>query len=169
MDVIQAINQRYSVRSYKTDPVEDQKLLMVLNAVRMAPSANNRQPYQIIVVHTLHREEELLTIYAKDWFVRAPIILCVCGHAEEAWVRGDGRQYLYVDVAIAADHIILAAASLGLGTCIIASFDDMNARRILALPEQVEPILFIPLGYPDDIPAAKERKPLADLIRYEHW
>ncbi len=169
MDVIQAINHRYSVRSYKTDPVEDQKLLMVLNAARMAPSANNRQPYQIIVVHTPHHEDELLTIYAKDWFVRAPIILCLCGDAGQAWVRDDGRQYLYVDVAIAADHIVLAAASLGLGTCLIASFDEMNARRILALPDQVEPILFTPLGYPADIPVAKERKSLADLVRYEHW
>ncbi len=169
MDIIKVINQRYSVRSYKPVLVEDKKLLAVLNAARLAPSANNRQPYQIIVVHTAHREAELLSIYAKDWFVQAPIVLCLCGYPGEAWVRRDGRQYLYVDVAILADHLVLAAASLGLGTCIIASFDEMNARKVLALPDQVEPILFTPLGYPAGTPAAKERKSLADLVRYEHW
>ncbi len=169
MDIIKVINRRYSVRSYKPLLVEDRKLLAVLNAARMAPSANNRQPYQIIVIHTVHREAELLSIYAKDWFVQAPIVLCLCGISGEAWVRRDGRQYLYVDVAILADHLVLAAANLGLGTCIIAAFDEMNARKVLALPDQVEPILFTPLGYPASTPAAKERKPLADLVRYERW
>jgi nitroreductase len=169
MDVIQAINRRYSVRAYKPVPVEDRKLLAVLNAARMAPSANNRQPYKIIVVHTSKRKDEMLSIYAKDWFVQAPVILCICGFPGEAWVRKDGRQYLFVDAAIAADHMILAAASLGLGTCIIAAFNEINARMVLALPDEVDPILFTPLGYPADNPPIKERKELAGLVCYEHW
>ena len=74
-----------------------------------------------------------------------------------------------MDAAIVMDHVILAAYNLGLGTCFIAGFDEMNARKVLAIPDEAEPILFTPLGYPADIPKAKERKELANLIRYEHW
>ena len=169
MDVIKAIKTRYSVRAYKPDPVEDKKLLSILNAARMAPTASNRQPFQVIVIHTSSREEELLSIYSRPWFVQAPVILCVCGLAGNAWVRKDGRQYYYIDVAIVMDHMVLAAASLGLGTCFIAAFNETNARAALALPDEVEPVLFTPLGYPADTPKAKERKELADLVRYEHW
>ncbi len=169
MDVIQAISTRYSVRAYKPDAVEDHKLLAVLEAARMAPTANNRQPFKIIVVHTAGREQELLSIYAKNWFVQPPLILCVCGQPGEAWVRIDGRQYYYVDVAIVMDHMVLAAASLGLGTCYVAAFNEANARSVLALPGEVEPVLFTPLGYPADSPTGKLRKELADLVRYEHW
>lgn len=169
MDVIKAINKCHSVRSYKPDPIEDKKLLSILNAARLAPTASNRQPFQIIVIHTKDREEELLTIYPKKWFVQAPLILAVCGLAASAWVRKDGRQYLYVDVAIVMDHMILAAYNLGLGTCFVASFDEAIARKVLGITDEAEPILFTPLGYPADTPKLKERKELTDLVRYEHW
>lgn len=169
MDVIKAINKRYSVRAYKTDPVEEEKLTTILNAACMAPTANNRQPVKIIVVHTAGKEEQLLTVYSKPWFVQAPLVLCVCGIPSEAWVRRDGRQYLYVDAAIVMDHIVLAACNLGLGTCFIAAFDEMNARKALAIPDEAEPILITPVGYPADKPKPKIRKDITDLVCYEHW
>ncbi len=169
MDFFELIEKRYSVRAYKPDPVEDEKLNTVLNAARLAPTASNRQPFQIIVVHTTGREEEMLSIYQREWFVQAPIILCICGIPSEAWVRRDGKQYLGVDAAIVMDHIILAATELGLGTCWIASFDEGNARTVLSLPEDVEPLLLTPLGYPDVTPGIKKRKNLEELVRYERW
>ncbi len=169
MDVIKVINSRYSVRAYKPDPIDDDKLFAILNAARMAPTASNRQPFKIIVIHSRGREEELLSIYSSPWFVQAPLILCVCGLPEMGWVRKDGRVYLYVDIAFVMDHMVLAASELGLGTCIIAAFDEANARRVLAIPEEVEPVLFTPLGYPADTPGTKERKELADLVGYERW
>ncbi len=86
-----------------------------------------------------------------------------------SWVRADNRRYLDVDVAIVMDHLILAATNLGLGTCWVAAFDAIIARQILKLPDEVEPLIFTPLGYPADQPSDKERKPLSDLVRYEHW
>jgi nitroreductase len=74
-----------------------------------------------------------------------------------------------VDIAIVMDHMILAATDLGLGTCFIATFDEANARKMLRIPDEVEPLLFTPLGYPDDLPRVKERKTLEELISYEHW
>ena len=169
MDFTDIINKRRSVRAYKTMPVEDEKLSVVLNAARLAPTASNRQPFRIIVIHTKGKEEELLTIYQRDWFVQAPLILCLCGIPANAWVRKDGKKYLGVDAAIVMDHMVLAATDIGLGTCFVASFDEVNARKVLMIPEDAEPILFTPLGYPDDIPGIKKRENIEELVRYEHW
>jgi nitroreductase len=169
MDFIDLINKRYSVRAYKSTPIEEEKLLGVLNAARLAPTANNRQSFQIIVANTQGREQELLSIYQREWFVQAPLVICVCGIATSSWVRRDNRQYLDVDVAIVMDHIILAATYYGLGSCFIAAFNLVNAKKVLSIPDDVEPILFTPLGYPDDQPGIKKRKNLDELVRYEHW
>jgi nitroreductase len=169
MNFNELINKRYSVRAYTPDPIDEDKLLKVLDAARLAPTASNRQPFQVIVVHTKGREEELLSIYQREWFIQAPVVLCVCGFPSTAWVRKDGKLYLGVDIAIVMDHMVLAATDVGLGTCIIAAFDEGNARKVLTLPDDVEPILFTPLGYPADMPGIKKRKNLEELVRYEHW
>jgi nitroreductase len=169
MDFTELIAKRYSVRAYKPDPIDDGQLRAVLNAARLAPTASNRQPFQVIVVHTKGREEELLSIYQREWFIQAPLVLCMCGTPSTAWVRKDGKLYLGVDVAIVMDHLVLAAANLGLGTCIIAAFDEPNARKVLSIPDEVVPMLFTPLGYPADVPGIKKRKELEELVRYEHW
>lgn len=170
MEYSELIAKRYSVRAYRPDPVEDEKLQKVLEAARLAPTACNRQPFQIIVVHTRGREAELSRIYRQPWFVQAPLILCAVGLPGEGWVRSaDKRRYLDVDVAIVMDHLILEAANQGLGTCWIAAFNAKAAREVLQLPKDVEPLIFTPLGYPADMPGPKERKPLKDLVRYEHW
>jgi nitroreductase len=163
------IEARYSVRAYKPDPVEDGKLQQVLEAARLAPTAVNRQPFQLIVIHTKGREEELNRIYGRDWFVQPPFVICICGVPALAWSRMDGMNYYEVDVTIAMDHLILAATELGLGTCWIGAFDPDAAREVLGLPDTVEPIAFTPLGYPADEPRQKKRKPLSELVRYENW
>jgi len=171
MDFFELAEKRYSVRSYKPDPVEDEKLEKVLEAARIAPTACNLQPFQLIVIHTKGREEELRRIYKSSWFVEAPLIICACAIPSQSWSRRDGKNYCHIDVTIAMDHLILAAASLGLGTCWIGAFDPLEARSILGLPDEVEPIAFTPLGYPNDQPGHrhKSRKSLSELIRYEKW
>ncbi len=169
MNFLDLISARYSVRAYKPDPVPDALLAQVLEAARLAPTAANRQPFVLIVLRTADRQAELKRVYGRDWFVRAPLVIAACGAPDQAWVRRDGKNYVDVDVAITLDHLILAAADLGLGTCWVAAFDPAAAREVLGLPDSVEPIAFTPLGYPADVLRPKERKPLADLVRYEHW
>lgn len=169
MEIGDLIKKRYSVRAYRPDPVEEEKLQQVLEAARLAPTAANRQPFQLIVIRTAGREADLKRIYRRDWFVQAPLILCACGIPSECWIRMDGKPYVDVDVAIAMDHMILIATELGLGTCWIAAFDPSAAREVLGLPDAVEPIAFTPLGYAADHPAPKKRKPLSDLVRYDRW
>lgn len=170
MEFSELIKKRYSVRAYKPDPVEEEKLQQVLDAARLAPTAANRQPFQLIVIHTAGREAELKRIYGRDWFVQPPLIICACGVPGQGWVRrDDGKSYVDVDVAIAMDHLILEAANLGLGTCWIAAFNPDPAREVLGLPDDVEPIAFTPLGYAADELGEKKRKPLGELVRYERW
>jgi len=169
MDFAKLSLQRYSVRAYKSDPVEDSKLQQVLEAARMAPTAVNRQPFQLLVIHTAGRRDELKRIYHRDWFSQAPLVIGICAIPEGAWVRRDGKNYADVDTTIAMAHLIHAATDLGLGTCWVAAFDPAAAREVLQLPAGVEPIAFTPLGYAADQPRAKERKPLAELVRYERW
>ncbi len=169
MSFLELARKRYSVRAYKSKPVEDEILQQVLEAARLAPTAANRQPFQLIVIHTVDREEELSRIYPRPWFVQAPIVICTCSVPSESWVRQDGKKYCEVDVAISMDHLTLVAADLGLGTCWVAAFDPVAAREILGLPDEVEPIAFTPLGYPDDQPKEKKRKSITELVRYEHW
>jgi nitroreductase len=170
MEYFDLIQRRYSVRSYQSTPVEETKLAQVLEAARLAPTAANRQPFQLIVARVKGRESELQRVYGRRWFIQAPVVICACGLPDQGWVRAtDGVNYMMVDVAIALDHLILAATSLGLGTCWIGAFDPVAARQVFSLPAGVEPIALTPLGYPAGQPRVKERKPLADLVRYERW
>jgi nitroreductase len=169
MEFSELIRKRYSVRAYKPDPVEEDKLQQILEAVRLAPTASNRQPFRFIIIHTAGREAELQRIYNRNWFVQAPLVICACGIPAQNWVRSDGKNYNDVDVAIAMDHLILAATDVGLGTCWVAEFNPAAAREVLGLPDGVEPIAFTPLGYPIDQPQPKIRKALSDLVRYESW
>ncbi|HOU11737.1 MAG TPA: nitroreductase family protein [Anaerolineae bacterium] len=170
MEFAELIQKRYSVRDYAPTPVEDEKLQQVLQAAQLAPTAANRQPVRVIVIKTAGRETELQRVYGAAWFGKAPLALCVCGVKDEAWVRKhDGKCYLDVDAAIVMDHIVLMATALGLGTCWIAAFNPDAAREVLGLPEEVEPLLFTPLGYPADQPRPKSRKELTALVKYDRW
>ena len=167
MELSDVIQERYSVRGYKPDRVEEEKLLAVLEAARQAPTAGNRQRFQLIVIHTEGREGELGRIYGREWFVQAPIVICACRYPMDP--ERPRKDYTDVDIGIVVDHLILKAAELGLGTCWIGAFDPEVTREVLGLPDEVEPVIFTPLGYPDAPPRGTDRKPLSELIRYERW
>jgi nitroreductase len=167
MEFLELIKKRYSVRAYKSTPVEDEKLHKVLGAAILAPTAANRQPFRLIVLQTAGREADLRRVYAREWFVQAPLVICACAVKDESWVRKDGKNYADVDTTIAFDHLILAAHDLGLGTCWIAAFDPVAARDVLKLPAEFEPIAFTPLGYPADRWKPKTRRPASDLVQYK--
>lgn len=157
---------RYSVRAYRPDPIPEALLEQLLETVRLAPSACNRQPFRVVVLPTRGREGDLLRIYPKPWFVEAPLVLAVCAVGAEAWTRSrhDGWNAAETDATIAMDHLLLAAADRGLGTCWVAAFDPAAARDVLALPDGIVPVAFTPLGWPADAPGPKERRPRAELV-----
>ena len=93
MNFNELIQKRYSVRAYKSDCVEEEKLQQVLEAARLAPTAANRQPFQFIVIHTKGKEAELKRIYEPDWFTQPPLVICVCATPAQAWSRIDKKNY----------------------------------------------------------------------------
>ena len=166
MEFQELIEQRYSVRAYKSDDVPSNIIDKVLEAARLAPTAANRQSFRLFVIKTAGFKDELRKIYQKEWFVQAPYVIGICGIQEGNWVRRDGRNYADVDSAIVMDHVILSATDLGLGTCWVGAFDPDAARKFLNLPQGMEPIAFTPIGYPADNPGIKKRKSIDELVRY---
>jgi nitroreductase len=170
MDFYKLINTRRSVRRYSTREVEEDRVNRILDAARLAPSAANKQPWHFIVVKDARQKQELGKAYGREWFYTAPVLICACGESAKAWSRSfDGKNHVDVDVAIAMDHLILAAAEEGLGTCWICAFDPAIARKALGLPAGIEPIAFTPVGYAEDEPVPKARKKLEEIVRYEKW
>lgn len=163
--------KRYSVRQYKDVPVEREKLDMVLEAGRMAPSAVNYQPWQFIVVRDPEILAKLHGCYSREWFKAAPVVIVVCGDHSEGWHRtSDGKDHTDIDVAIAVDHMTLQAVELGLGTCWVCNFNPFLSKDVLNLPDHLEAIAMLPIGYPSDNDVlsskSKSRKPLSQIL---HW
>lgn len=166
MEFKELIERRYSVRAYKSDEIEQEKIDKILQAGVLAPTACNNQAFKIIVIRTKGREEELRGIYKAKWFTKAPIVLGVCSIPGNTWVRFDGKNYSDVDATIVMDHIILAATDLGLGTCWIGAFDTKAAKSVLGLDDSLEPVAFTPLGYADSDQPTKSRKAVEELVIY---
>ena len=170
MDVFEAIEKRKSVRSYLNKRIENEKLLKILEAARLAPSAGNRQEWRIIVVSDQGVRRDLAERSTRHSFVgEAPIILVCCAEGTDH-VMPCGLHSYPIDVAIAIDHMTLAAVEEGLGTCWIGGFDESVVKDILGIPESIRVIELLPLGYPtDDSPMDKNRLTIDQIVRYENW
>lgn len=173
MDFLELAKLRYSSRKYLSQKVEDDKLNYVLEAGRIAPSANNTQPWIFIVVKNENRDA-LRECYHREWFNSAPVYIVICGNHRQAWKRSsDGKDHTDIDVAIATDHMTLAATQKGLATCWVCNFDIEKTSKLLNLQENIEPIAILSLGYPADTTDTerheKKRKKLTDIVFYEKY
>jgi len=172
MNFLELAEKRRSVRAYKAEAVPEALLQEVLEAGRLAPSAVNKQPWRFIVVREEMNRRGLGAAYAREWFWRAPVIIVVCILPNEAWTRAhDGKNFAWVDGALAMDHMTLAAAERDLGTCWIGAFDSIAVHEILGLPDGVEVVGMTPLGFPDveANPRARSRRPLGETVMKERW
>jgi nitroreductase len=169
MSFLDLANKRASIRRYESTPVDDALVEQVLEAGRIAPSAANFQPWHFIVVKDDTVKKALAEAYARDWFWKAPVIIAVCVVPHKAWTRFDGKSFAAVDGAIAMDHMTLCATDLGLGTCWVGAFDPAKTKIALGLPDDVEPLVMTPLGYPAVAGAAKKRKNPAEIIHRDRW
>lgn len=171
MNFLDIAKRRYSSRKYLDKPVEEEKLLKVLEAARIAPSAANKQPCVFYVVKEKENLKKVSEAYHREWLKDAPVIIVACADHNLAWKRSDKKDFSDVDLAIAIDHITLQATELGLATCWICNFDVSKCRSILDLPLHIEPIAIIPLAYPADSTDPERhktmRKPLDKIIHWE--
>jgi len=169
MHVMEAIRERRSVRAYQDRPVPHEVLLRVLEAARLAPSAANRQLRKFVVVREPAARAALAEAANRQRFVaEAPVVIAGVGLAPERKMSCDIPSDP-VDVAIALDHLSLAAVEEGLGTCWIGAFDQAQVKRLLGIPDTADVIELMTLGYPADQPRPKNRKPLEELVAWERF
>lgn len=152
MDVFEAINTRRSVRKYKPDAIPEEKLKKVLDVMRQAPSAANRQPCKFIIVKDEKiRKAMLEECNAQEFLGQAPVVVVACGLDRDAWHGVGGNRNssaVEIDVSIALDHLTLAAVAEGLGTCWVAAFNEPCFKKLLNIPERIRIISVTPLGFP---------------------
>jgi nitroreductase len=163
MDLYEAIKIRRSVRNYKPAPVEPDKLARIWEAVRLAPSACNLQPWHFLLLKSPGARARLRGILS-DWALTAPLLVVGLGNRQTAW-RRDRESIHALDVAIAAEHLMLAAAAEGLGTCWICAFDRHALSRALNLEAQWDPVVVTPLGYADDPNPRTLRKAVIEIVQ----
>lgn len=165
MNFLELTQHRHSCRAYSDQPVEQAKLDYVMECVRLAPSAVNKQPWRFVIVDDESGRQALQRCYDREWFTTAPLYVLAVARHDQEWVRADGKAHGNIDVAIAVEHLCLAAAEQGLGTCWVCNFDAAMCRELLRLPATDEPVAIVPIGYPasSEVPA-KKRKPLAEVF-----
>ncbi|MDR1881384.1 MAG: nitroreductase family protein [Prevotella sp.] len=167
MKLKELIENRYSVRAYLPQAVEKEKIDYILECARLAPSACNNQPWKFYIVRSETVISKIRESYGREWFKTAPMYIVVCKDVSISWKRSasDNKDFGDVDTAITAEHICLAAAEIGLGTCWVCNFNPDLLAQALDLSAKLEPIAIFPLGYIDtdkSIAAEKKRKPLSE-------
>jgi len=167
MELKEAIRKRQSIRDYDDKPVPEEKLKSVLEAARLAPSANNRQPWRFVVVKERKRRQELAQAANGQTFIsEAPIVIAAVATNVEHIMTCGVPSYA-VDLAIAVDHITLAAVDEELGTCWIGAFSQQRVREILGIPAKYRVVTLLPLGFPKRENEIKVRKALEEIVCYE--
>jgi nitroreductase len=180
MEFKDIVHARRSVRSFQKTPVEEEKLLYILEAARLAPSWANGQCWRFIVVQDPEaRKAVAKTSMLNRWLQNAPVILVACGDPRDSGTR-KGIDYFGIDVAIAFQQMILAATDVGLGTCWLGAFDEEEVKAALKIPEPIRVVALSPLGYAAGrttlkervikaVAGSKRRKPLKNIVHYDHW
>jgi nitroreductase len=171
MEFLEMAKKRFSVRKYLTQPVEDDKLALILEAGRVAPTAANRQPQELIVVRSAEAQAKLKK--AANTY-GAPLAIIVCGNRATVWKRPfDGKLHHDVDASIVTDHMMMEATELGLGSLWICYFNPELLKSEFNIPDDIEPVNILAIGYaaPDATPTERHssRKPLTETVHYETY
>ncbi|EGK02993.1 nitroreductase family protein [Dysgonomonas gadei] len=171
MKLKELIESRYSVRTYLSRAVEEDKINYILECARLAPSACNNQPWKFFIIRNQSVISCIQESYNREWFKSAPVHIVVCKDSSMSWKRttSDNKDFGDVDAAIAAEHVCLAAAEIGLGTCWICNFNPDVLIEVLNLSPNLEPIAIFPLGYIDSdksISPEKKRKSLSEITEW---
>ena len=169
MGVFETIKKRKSIRGYSSDPVPQEILERILEAGRLAPSAYNAQDWKFIVVRDQDKREKLVEVArGKEFLAQAPVVIAAVALEPEK-VLPCGVPNYALDIAIAVDHMILAATEEGLATCWIGAFSQDKAKEVLGIPNNYKAVVLFPLGYGTDKGREKERKKLEEIVCQEKF
>ncbi|MBN2375406.1 MAG: nitroreductase family protein [Sedimentisphaerales bacterium] len=150
MDVHQAIQIRRSVRAYEDRPINADSYQKLLDALRFAPSACNIQPWRFLLIEDKQLRLKVATAAKKQlWMAQAAVTVVACGYPQDAYkTMGGYGNSVDIDLAIALDHLSLAATAEGLGTCWIGAFDENAVKEILQIPAEAKVVAMMPVGHP---------------------
>lgn len=181
MTLDEIIQNRRSIRKFKAEPVNRELIEKCVEAARLAPSACNSQPCRYVILD----DEKIKNEFCESVFtglyktckrigLNAPVLIAVCAKAGGNLETGvgqiiSGTKYYLIDQGIAAEHIVLKAQELGLGTCWIGWFDPKKAKKFLKLPFGVKCEIIIAAGLPDEAPSPRPRKEFKDIISYNKY
>jgi nitroreductase len=169
MNVFEAIKKRRSVRSYQEKPIEEEKLLRVLEAGRLAPSAKNLQEWRYVIVRDKDLRKKVAVAANNQYFIaEAPVIIVGCATMAD-YVLTCGQPAHSIDLAISMDHMTLQAVEEGLGTCWIGAFKEDEVKKLLDIPSEMRVVEIMPLGYPKFIPDPRPRKKLEEIIFHDRY
>ena len=166
MDFLELTKRRYSARAYSSVTVEQEKLNYILECARQAPSAVNRQPWRFVVVRSDEAKQLVRQCYEREWFAKAPLYIIVYNKISEAWVRDfDEKNHGDIDAAIATEHICVAAAEQGLGSCWVCNFDVERLKNNFQLGSDEYPLAIVPIGYVSkSSDKSTARKPFGEVV-----
>ena len=151
MNIDRLFLERKSIRSFSKKEIDNEIILKLLNAARIAPSAVNYQPWRFFVCSSIEIKDKIIESYPRKWFESAPLYIVACADKSESWKRAaDNKDHGNIDVAIALTHLMLKATELGLGTCWVCNFDAKILIDALNLDKVLEPVAIIPIGYPSE-------------------
>ena len=170
MNVFETIRKRSSVRNFLDTSIDEEVLMSVLEAGRLAPSAKNRQEWRFVVVKDREVRRKVAEAANGQSFVgEAPVVIVACAF-NDGYVMSCGQPSYPIDVAIALDHISLAAVECGLGTCWIGAFNEDKVKKILGIPEDVRVVELMPIGYPA-VQTVKEKNRLSfnKIVKNGRW
>jgi len=161
------VNQRQSVRSYKPDAVSENMIMQCIEAVRVAPSACNAQPWKFIIIDDVELKNKVAETAFK-FCAQAPVIVAIVLEKPN-FMSAIGsvlknKEYTLIDIGITAEHFCLQATELGLGTCLIGWFDEKKVKKLLNIPKSKRIPLLISLGFPDDTHREKTRKSTEQIV-----
>ena len=174
MSILEAIKNRRSVRRYKPDPISETSLNNILDAGRLAPSAWNGQPWKFIVVTDPEMRRGVAerartgSGNSQMWIADAPVVIAAVAKDTGRHMT-NGIESWPVDLAIAVDHMTLAAVDEGLGTCWIGAFSEPEIKEYLSVPDPMRVVVLLPLGHPADEPKTKKRKDLDEVVCYNGY
>ncbi len=168
MDFFELIKGRHSIRAFSDQPVASQDLQTILESINRAPSAGNRQAFEVYVIRGAGDRTALVAAgNDQEFLAQAPVVLVFCTHAalnaERYGQRGD-RLYAIQDASIACTFAMLAATALGLSTVWVGAFNEQAVRKVICAPEDQRPIAILPMGYANETPRIRERRPLSQLV-----
>ena len=166
MSVEEIINNRRSVRKFKTDPITAEQVDRLLNAAQIAPSAGNQQPLEVIVV-TEDKDRLIEATGRQKFIVDAPVVFIILSNNKDTvnrYKRRGADLYHMQDTAASVQNVLLLAKSFGLDTCWIGAFDESMIKSLFNIPEGVRPVAIIPIGYGDVDPEGPGRKDIKEII-----